>query len=89
VGAAWLRDRKKATDRTTALFIEILGRNLSLTSNMMVALLCVVIILTPLAALLLLAFNLTLGGYMAVKKEMPGSFHSSYRSSRLPNLGQA
>ena len=52
-------------DRTTALSIEILARARPKSndlSTMMVALLCVVIILTPLAALLLLAFNLTLGG---------------------------
>jgi hypothetical protein len=52
-------------DRTTTLSIEILARARPKSndlSNMMVALLCVVIILTPLAALLLLAFNLTLGG---------------------------
>lgn len=52
-------------DRTAALSIEILARARPKSndlSNMVVALLCVVIILTPLAALLLFAFNLTLGG---------------------------
>ena len=53
------------SDRSAALSIEILARarpKSNNLSNMVVALLCVVIILTPLAALLLFAFNLTLGG---------------------------
>ena len=52
-------------DRTAALSIEILARARPKSndlSNMVVALLCVVIILSPLAALLLLAFKVTLVG---------------------------
>ena len=51
--------------RTAALSIEILARarrKLNHLSNMLVAVLCVVIILAPFAALLLFDFNLTLGG---------------------------
>jgi hypothetical protein len=52
-------------NRTAALSIEILARERPKSndlSNLVVASLCVVIILSPLAALLLLAFKVTLGG---------------------------